>query len=441
MNQPIRGLLLVGVAGLGLTSCGDGVATPAEERLTIEVVGPRTFPAEVATEVLLSVRVQQEGGMPRSGVTVSWSVLSGGGSIASSVRSSSDEEGRTDALWRLGSRAGPQRAAASIVSHGTTVVAEFIAEAQAGPPASIALGADSVLISAVGETVLLLPAFTDAYGNAAQPTQAPWTSSDPAVATVAVDGLVTGRQAGVVYVSGSVGASSDSLLVTVALRGTITMTFDDGWRSAHDQALPVFQEFGLSANVAVNPVTVGWPGYLELSQLRALHEAGWSMVSHGMNHARLPDLTDAQLDDELRGAKEFLDAQGFRGSDIFIVPYHHWGDRERTAVTRHHRAARGVTASQFFPTDSLVGWMPSEPLDMTGMEADSLPYTTPQGRDRLRSLLQRTRDEGAFVDLFFHRVPPENVSALRQALSIVDEFRDRVLPYHELFPERPREIR
>lgn len=441
MIRPFLRLLLVSVVGLGAASCGDGVATPAEERLTIEVVGPRTFPAEVATEVPLSVRVQEEGGMPRSGVTVSWSVLSGGGSIASAVRSSSDEEGRADALWRLGSRAGPQRAAASIVSHGTTVVAEFIAEAQAGPPADLTLTADSVLISAARETVLLVPAVMDALGNAVQVTDVPWSSSDPSVATVTTAGLVTGVQAGATYVTGSVGASSDSLLVTVTLRGAITVTFDDGWLTTYEQAFPVFQEFDLSANVAVNPGTVGWPGYLGLSHLQALHDAGWSMVSHGMRHARLPDLTDADLDGELLEAREFLDAQGFRGSDIFIVPYHHWGDRERTAVARHHRAARGITGSQFFPTDSLVGWMPSEPLDMTGMEADSLPYTTAQGRDRLRALLQRTSDEGVFVDLFFHGVPPENVAALRQALGVVSEFRDRVLPYHELFPETPREIR
>ncbi len=441
MIRPFRRLLLIGAAGLGLASCGDGLAPPAEEHLTIDVMGTPTLSAEVATDVPISVRVREEGGAPRSGVMVTWGVMSGGGWIASAVRSPSDEEGRAEALWTLGDRAGVQRAMATVDSHGSTVSVEFVADAHAGPPAVLTLSADSVLMSAAGETVLLVPAFADAYGNAAQSTQVPWTSSDSAVATVAADGLVTGRQAGVVYVTGSVGASSDSLLVTVTLRGAITVTFDDGWRTTYDQALPVFQEFDLSANVAVNPGSVEWSGYLDLSHLQALHEEGWSLVNHTMSHARLTDLTDAELDREVREGKEFLDAQGFRGSDIFIVPYHQWGDRERKAVARYHRAARGVAANYFYPTDSLVGWMPSEPLDMTGMEADSLPYTTPQGRDRLRALLQRTRDEGVFVDLFFHRVPPENVPALRKTLSILAEFRERVLPYHELFPGSPREVR
>ena len=85
--------------------------------------------------------------------------------------------------------------------------------------------------------------------------------------------------------------------------------------------------------------------------------------------------------------------------------------------------------------------MPVTPFDLTGMEADSLPYTTAAGRERLRALLQRTVDEGVFVDIFFHKVPPENVDALRETLSVLEPFKDRVLPYHLLFPPVPREVR
>ncbi len=84
--------------------------------------------------------------------------------------------------------------------------------------------------------------------------------------------------------------------------------------------------------------------------------------------------------------------------------------------------------------------MPDDPHQLTAREADLLPYTTAAGRDELRTLLRRVVEEGAFLDIFFHRVPAENVSALRELLVVLDEFRPRVLPYHELFPVTTRTV-
>jgi peptidoglycan/xylan/chitin deacetylase (PgdA/CDA1 family) len=425
---------------LGLAACGDSPARPAEESLDLVVVGEASFAAQVAAAVPVSVRVVDGSGQPRAGVAVRWSVAGGGGEFVS-ADASSDWEGRAGAVWRLGSVAGVQLASASIDSDGTRVVAEVAADAYAGPTASMMLTADSALISAHRETLILVPSFTDAYGNVSEAAPVTWTSSDTGVATIAPDGLVTGRDTGVTWVKGSVESWTDSLLVTVSLRGAITVTFDDGWRTTYTQAFPLLREFGIAANVGLNPATVTWADFLRRSDLEELNGAGWSIVSHTMSHAHLPDLNDEELDYELRASKEFLDGQGFRGSEVLIVPYHDWGARERTVAARYYRAARAVTASSFWPRDSLVSWMPVTPFDLTGMEADSLPYTTAAGRERLRALLQRTVDEGVFVDIFFHKVPPENVDALRETLSVLEPFKDRVLPYHLLFPPVPREVR
>jgi hypothetical protein len=90
--------------------------------------------------------------------------------------------------------------------------------------------------------------------------------------------------------------------------------------------------------------------------------------------------------------------------------------------------------------DSLVAWRPTNPYDLTGIDADQLPYTTTQGRDALRALLQRTADEGAFLDVFFHQLPAANIPDFQATLAVISEFRERVLPYRELYPRFARAV-
>jgi len=243
------------------------------------------------------------------------------------------------------------------------------------------------------------------------------------------------------WVVGSFAGSIDSLLVTVARSGAITVTFDDGFLDAYTNAWPVFQEFGMVGNIAVNPMPIdsGWADYMTTAQLDELHAAGFSIVSHSMTHDSLTTTTLGELDYELRVSQEWIDARGYEGSNVFVVPYHDWGTRERDAIAVYYEAARGISANSTVP-DTLVSWKPDNPYDLTGIDTGQLPFTTPAGRDVLRQMLQRAVDEGRFLDVFFHRLPPADVDAFRETLAIIDEFRDRVLPYRQLYPKYARSV-
>jgi peptidoglycan/xylan/chitin deacetylase (PgdA/CDA1 family) len=443
-----NGQVTAAAAGIVLISAQAGphtaqVSARVEPELTLLAAGPTAVSGEVATELALSVRVEDLGGGGYQGSTVTWSVGAGSGSITSSTETLSDQTGHAGAVWLLGTGAGPQQASASIESWGNVVTVDFAATAQPGAPITAHLIADSILLNANGETAFLAPTFQDAFGNLTGGAGLTWESRDPSVAIVASDGLVTGVGAGSTYVTASFAAPSDSILVTVIMRGAITLTFDDGFVTAYTNAWPVFQEFGLVGNIGVNPARVGdageFPGYMTKANLDELHSAGWSMVSHTMTHDSLTTLTVGELDWQLSASRQWIDDQGYRGSNIFLVPYHDWGARERDAIGVYYEATRGTSANVVSP-DSLVPWRPSNPYDLTGIEADDLPYTTIAGRDRLRALLQRTADEGAFLDVFFHDLPPGNVDALRATLAVVDEFRERVLPYHEHYPRFARSV-
>lgn len=427
-------------------------AGPASAWATVTVAGLPTLlldrastdsaSAVVATRLVLKARVTDESGAPMPGVPVGWEVDAG--ILAGPSKTRTGSTGVAETEWSLGTRAGTQGAVASVESREGTVSVSFTARALPGPAVTATLEADSVLLSGRGETARLSPTLRDVYGNAAVEASdaVSWSSVDQGVVALTPDGVLTGLAEGATTVHARVGPSvTDSIRVEVARRGAITLTFDDGWRSVYENAWPVIRDFPwLRANVGVYTEAVGWPGYLTEDHLDELHEAGWSMVSHTVSHDSLSTLTPGVLEAELRDSQAWLRARGYRGADIFIAPYHDFPDAERAAAASYYRAARGASAHATVP-ETLLEWMPDAPHRLTGIPADDLPYTTAEGRDRLRGLLQRTVDEGAFLDVFLHQVPPENVVSFRALLEVLGEFRDRVLPYHELFPAEPRTVR
>ena len=86
------------------------------------------------------------------------------------------------------------------------------------------------------------------------------------------------------------------------------ITFDDGNRSDVEYALPALERHGLTATFFI---TAGWTGkragFLDWTQVRALHLAGHRIGAHGMNHKLLTACSQVELQEELQGAKKLLE--------------------------------------------------------------------------------------------------------------------------------------
>ena len=215
--------------------------------------------------------------------------------------------------------------------------------------------------------------------------------------------------------------------------GRFTITFDDGWRSAWSRGLPTLREHGLRGNVAVITESVdSWSAFLTLAQLRELDDAGWSIVSHSVGHRDLTTLTDAELDRQLGESRDWIQANGFRGSSVFVVPYHAFGPRELAAIRRHYSAARIANSNFYFP-DHFEDWEPANPYGLTSIEAATLPFTTAAGRAALVAQVEAALNAGKFVDLMFHDIPPADVEAFEATIALLARFRNANAPYHELF--------
>jgi peptidoglycan/xylan/chitin deacetylase (PgdA/CDA1 family) len=90
-------------------------------------------------------------------------------------------------------------------------------------------------------------------------------------------------------------------------RDDVDITFDDGNRSDLEIALPELTRRGLTAKFFIVAGRLGERGFLGKEDLRELAQAGMTVGSHGLHHRPWRALADADLADELGGAREQLE--------------------------------------------------------------------------------------------------------------------------------------
>lgn len=168
---------------------------------------------------------------------------------------------------------------------------------------------------------------------------------------------------------------------------TLLLTFDDGFRSFAEEALPVLQSCGFKA--VLFPVagwigrTNDWPGQpswvprqplADWTELGQTLEAGIEIGAHTISHPRLPRLPESALRHEIVGSKELLEDRLSCRVTAFAYPY---GELSATAQ---------AVVEEHFPA---------------GFSA-RLAFATPQSRrsafERIDAYYLRTLEPGALLD-------------------------------------------
>lgn len=123
------------------------------------------------------------------------------------------------------------------------------------------------------------------------------------------------------------------------------LTFDDGFADTVTTALPLMSERALTGMVFVLPAhldrgaSLDWPEVageasrrpalmrsMDWAMLEQLVEAGWDVGSHTMSHARLTDLSDEELAQELLDSRRAIEARLGR-CDLLAYPFGAWDER------------------------------------------------------------------------------------------------------------------
>lgn len=102
----------------------------------------------------------------------------------------------------------------------------------------------------------------------------------------------------------------------------VVLTFDDGYRTLLDQALPIAQAHGFTGTVFVITELIdrGFPAYLSWDQARALAGLGWQIEPHTKTHPELAGRSRAKQLYEMLGSIETIEANLGARPRFFCYP-------------------------------------------------------------------------------------------------------------------------
>src|SRR5699024_3831385 len=102
---------------------------------------------------------------------------------------------------------------------------------------------------------------------------------------------------------------------------TIRLEFDDNHPTVFENAFPAMSKRGIKGCTHVVTENIGITQGNHPSQLLKMHDVGWDVCSHSHTHPTLDELTNKEIEYELKQSqKELLNIGLRRGPQVFVAP-------------------------------------------------------------------------------------------------------------------------
>jgi peptidoglycan/xylan/chitin deacetylase (PgdA/CDA1 family) len=112
----------------------------------------------------------------------------------------------------------------------------------------------------------------------------------------------------------------------------IVLTFDDGYRSVHTNALPILRSHRWSGVLNLTVRNNGGVGGLSTWKIHQLLAAGWELDSHSLTHPDLTRLPSRELEAQVSGSRRVLQRRFRTRVDFFCYPSGRYDDSVVAAV-------------------------------------------------------------------------------------------------------------
>lgn len=186
----------------------------------------------------------------------------------------------------------------------------------------------------------------------------------------------------------------------------VSLTFDDGWQSVYDRALPLLDKHGFRSTQYVNPSSIETPNFITAAKVQQMHQAGHEIAAHSYQHVDLTSVGRDRLDDELRRSEESLAAAGLPTDDL-APPYGRSDAQVDWYANKYFRLVRG--------TDD--GINTRQNLDLRDLKVLYITdQTTP---DTLKEALAETSRSNGWLILVYHQVAaPDSSGTVKNTIAV-----------------------
>jgi peptidoglycan/xylan/chitin deacetylase (PgdA/CDA1 family) len=125
---------------------------------------------------------------------------------------------------------------------------------------------------------------------------------------------------------------------------SVAITFDDGWLSQFENALPILEQLHFTATFFIITHQVGQGAlFMGLGDVKELQREGMTIASHSQTHPDLSKVSASQLRNEVVGSRQDLQKMLGVSPDLFAYPYGCWNNRVAAVVkSAGYRGARAL---------------------------------------------------------------------------------------------------
>ena len=186
----------------------------------------------------------------------------------------------------------------------------------------------------------------------------------------------------------------------------VSLTFDDSLADQYTNALPILQQYGMHGTFyAITGYIGNNPGYMTLSQLQAIRDAGNEIAGHTVLHPYLTHLSSDEATREICGSRDTLLNWGFPVTD-FAYPYSDTNASVASIVQHCGYNSARMSEDLKGPYSCQSGCPATDQIP----PADPYSIDTPDSvRDNwtlsdLKNLVTGAESQGGWLPLVFHHI-------------------------------------
>jgi len=220
----------------------------------------------------------------------------------------------------------------------------------------------------------------------------------------------------------------------------VSVTFDDGWESVYQQAMPLLQTYGIHTTQYIISGNADNPLYLSWDQIATIQKSGHEIACHTVNHRNLTTLNDKDLQAQLGGC---LDTLGKRYGAIwdFASPYGAENAHTLSAISKYFSSQRNTNGDPKNGVSDVDVNLASNfnRYDIIGVTVERNTSVA-----QLKSLVDYAKAHNAWVVLTYHQADDGNSqygldpSELKKQLAFLSKSDIRIVTVHQALSSLPK---